>query len=80
LNGNLVAVARWSAAVLAALALAYGYGALNNRVYVLETRLADNRGLIVQLTDMSARLLSLEREVERFRNVLERSQNGATVP
>lgn len=70
--------ARWIAVGLAALGLAYGYGALNNRVATLELRTADNKALIVAIAELTARVSSLEKEVERVRMTLERSQNGAT--
>lgn len=71
-GGTYGLLARWITVALAALALAYGYGALNTRVATLEVRALDYRSLVVQLTDVSARLISLEREIERVRMTLER--------
>lgn len=81
MNGQQVTLfARWVAVALAALGLAYGYGVLNNRVATLEVRSGDNRVLIVTMAELSARMVSLEKEVERVRLTLERSQNGAMYP
>jgi hypothetical protein len=79
-NGNVTLIARWVAAGIAAMGLAYGYGALNTRVDILEGRWADSRTMIIQLTDVNSRLLSLEREVERFRTALERNQGARGRP
>lgn len=81
MNGNVPLLARWAAVGLAALGLAYGYGVLNNRVAHLETRSSDTRALIVAVAELTARMGSLEKEVERVRLALERrSQEGATYP
>lgn len=78
LNGNTFVIARWVTVAFAGLGLAYGYGGLNERVDSLEDRAANNRALTVSIIELTGRMGSLEKEVERMRMSFERSQNGAT--
>lgn len=80
MNGQASIIVRWAAVVLAGMGLAYGYGALNNRVDWLERRASDNQAIVISLAELSARLGVLEKEVARLAAVLERSQAGATYP
>jgi cell division protein FtsB len=66
-------IARWSGVVLALLGLAFGYGLLHGRVNSLEHQVAkqDVSELVVPLTELSTRLASLEKEVERMRSAIE---------
>lgn len=79
MNGHVAAILRWTAVIFAGLGLAYGYGALNNRVVHLELQSNGAQALIIGIAELTARMSSLEKEVERVRHTLERrSQTGAS--